>query len=65
MLPKISLYNLASLDGRIDWIINTPKTMFRYYKLAFHWKTDAILVGSNTLTALGEEESEKDAVYRE
>lgn len=65
MLPKISLYNLASLDGRIDWIINTPETMFRYYKLAFHWRTDAILVGSNTLTALGEDESEKDAVYME
>ncbi len=56
MLPKITLYNLASLDGRIDWIIETPEMLFRYYKRAFHWKVDAILIGSNTLTALGEDD---------
>ena len=62
MLPKISLYNLASLDGRIDWVINTPESIYRYYKQVFHWRTDAILVGSNTLVVLGEDESEEDAV---
>ncbi|MDD1730339.1 MAG: RibD family protein [Methanospirillum sp.] len=56
MIPKISMYNLASLDGRIDWIINSPETMYRYYTLAFHWRSDAILIGSNTLVALGEED---------
>ncbi len=62
MIPKISMYNIASLDGRIDWVLDTLESMFTYYELAFHWKVDAILMGSNTVMAFGEHESEEEAV---
>lgn len=62
MLPKVILYNVASLDGRIEWAKDSPDAIFSFYELSFQWRVDAILMGSNTVMALGSHEREEDAV---
>lgn len=62
LIPKITIYNITSLDGRIDWASSSQEALFLYYGLSFNWKVDAILMGSNTAHSLGENENENIAV---
>ncbi|UCG70269.1 MAG: RibD family protein [Thermoplasmata archaeon] len=59
MLPKVILYNLVSVDGRIDWF--TPDVGL-FYKLASYWKEDATLAGSNTIFNPEDEVPEEDGL---
>ncbi len=56
MKSKRTVYNIISLDGRIEWIKNDFISMMEFYKLAFRWKVDAVLMGSNSIYELGEHE---------
>ncbi len=56
MKPRIFVYNIMSLDGQIGWVKNDFTSMMEYYKLAFRWKVDAVLMGSNSIYELGEHE---------
>jgi 2,5-diamino-6-(ribosylamino)-4(3H)-pyrimidinone 5'-phosphate reductase len=56
MKTTITIYNVVSLDGRIEWVKNNFAVMMDYYKLAFRWKVDAVLMGSNSIYELGEHE---------
>jgi len=60
-LPKVVIYNLASLDGRIDRVAELQEAIFLYYELSYHWKVDAVLAGSDTIFALGGHEAEETA----
>jgi 2,5-diamino-6-(ribosylamino)-4(3H)-pyrimidinone 5'-phosphate reductase len=61
-LPKVAIYNLSSLDGRLDRVSDSPDAMFLYYELSYSWKADAILMGSETIIVLGGHEPEEAAV---
>ncbi|MFA8301098.1 MAG: dihydrofolate reductase family protein [Hyphomicrobiales bacterium] len=56
MNPKIFVYNIISLDGRIEWVKNDFTAMTEYYKIAFRWDIDAVLMGSNSIYELGNHE---------
>ena len=60
-LPRVTIYNLASLDGRVDRVADSPEAMLLYYELSYHWKADAILAGSETIFVLGGHEEEEMA----
>ncbi len=62
MLPRVTIYNLVSLDGRIDRVAESHEAMFLYYEFSYRWKVDAVLAGSNTIFVLGEHEPEETAV---
>lgn len=62
MKPHIFGYLLGSVDGRIAWFANDFALIGRYYEIGSRWKSDAILVGSNTFYALGQHEDEATAV---
>lgn len=50
MLPRVTLYNEISLDGRIEGL---QMDVGRFYRLSFRWHADAILVGSRTALSFG------------
>jgi 2,5-diamino-6-(ribosylamino)-4(3H)-pyrimidinone 5'-phosphate reductase len=52
MLPRVILYNVVSVDGRIDGF---EPDIELYYGLASKWNEDATLVGSETIIT-GEDE---------
>lgn len=52
MLPRVILFNVASVDGRIDGF---EPDLELYYGLASQWNEDATLVGSETILT-GEDE---------
>jgi len=52
MLPRVILYNVVSVDGRIDGF---EPDLELYYGLASKWNEDATLVGSETILT-GEDE---------
>jgi len=62
MLPHVTVYNIISLDGRIDWTQYVPEAVDSYYRRCFFWKADAILAGGNTVFLLGGHEDEASAV---
>ena len=53
MLPRVTLYNEISLDGRIEGL---QVDVGRFYRLSFRWHADAILVGSRTAQSFGPSE---------
>ncbi len=61
MLPHIVIHNTISLDGRLDWVSDSPETMMIHYEMAFHWQPDAILMGADSIYALGGHEPEEGA----
>ncbi len=60
-LPRVTIYNLVSLDGRVDRVADSPEAMLLYYELSYRWKVDAILAGSETIFVLGGHEVEEMA----
>ena len=62
MLPKVTIYNLVSLDGRIDRFTEKDAEVGLYYQLSGRWKADATLAGSETIFLLGGHEAEEEAV---
>jgi 2,5-diamino-6-(ribosylamino)-4(3H)-pyrimidinone 5'-phosphate reductase len=46
MLPHVIVHNAVSVDGRLDWF---AADVSKFYELAFSWKEDATLAGSDTL----------------
>ncbi len=49
MLPKVIMYNVVSLDGRINGF---EADMELYYQVASKWDIDAVLMGSNSVLRL-------------
>jgi len=49
MLPKVIIYNIVSLDGRIDGF-NADTEL--YYQQSSKWDVDAVLMGSNSVLTL-------------
>ena len=48
MLPKVTIFNGVSVDGRMDWFAGEVGL---YYELAGRWEVDAMLSGSETMLA--------------
>lgn len=65
MRPNVVLFNAVSIDGRVDWVKDCSEVMFTYYGITPHWNVDAIIIGSNTIEALGEHEDEATAIVSE
>lgn len=62
MLPRVTIYNEISVDGRMHWLPAPPGAPFQYYELSVRWPVDAILMGSATAFAPDAQETEDAAV---
>jgi len=49
MLPRVVVYDIVSVDGRVDVHHIPIETVGLFYQLASHWNEDATLAGSETI----------------
>lgn len=59
MLPRVTIFNEVSVDGRVTLFSSDG---MRYYRTSFYWQVDAILMGSETAFHPEEQETEEHAV---
>ena len=58
-LPRLTVYNEISVDGRIEGFAGDG---IRYYRRGFRWHSDAILMGSVTALSFGAPETAAETI---
>lgn len=56
MYPELIAFNAQSINGEIGWVEHDLNCMLHYYKASYNWRVDAVIMGSNSIQNLGNED---------